>query len=112
MTVDSTVYRAAATMTHSSVGWATSAILIGAMKEVIQIAIALMITTKKPIVENSSRPVNATRTGRAKRLTRTRTAAHDRNPIDAGAPERDDRHRGRAERERLADRDDRRAAGR
>ena len=26
-------------------------------------AIALMITTKKPIVENSSRPVSATRTG-------------------------------------------------
>ena len=35
MTVDSAVYRAAATITHSSVGSATSAILIGAMNEVM-----------------------------------------------------------------------------
>ena len=41
-----------------------------------QIAMALMITMKTPIVANSRRPVNATRTGRAKRFTSTRIAAH------------------------------------
>src|SRR4029079_10008900 len=41
---------------------------------------ALMITTKKPIVENRSRPVSAMRTGRANRFTSTRTAAQDRKP--------------------------------
>ncbi len=68
-------------MIHSHVGSATCAILIGAMSEVSHSAIALMITTKKPIVVKRRRPVNATNTGRAKRLTRTRIAAHDRKPI-------------------------------
>ena len=35
MTVENAVYRAAATITHSSVGCATSAILIGAKNEVM-----------------------------------------------------------------------------
>ena len=56
-------------------------ILIGAMTDVSHIAIALMTTTNSPRVENSKRPVSATRTGRAKRLTSTRIAAHDRNPM-------------------------------
>ncbi len=81
----------AATMTQRMVGWATVAILIGAMIEVIQMAMALMITTNKPIVENRSRPVRATRTGRANRLTRTRTAAQVRKPMSAGPAEGGDR---------------------
>jgi hypothetical protein len=39
-----------------------------------------MITTNRPMVENSRRPVSATITGRAKRLTRTRIAAQDTKP--------------------------------
>ena len=88
-------------MIHRNVGWATSAILIGAKTEVIQIAMALMITTKKPIVENSRRPVSATRTGRAKRLTSTRTAAHDRNPMRPAPRRATIGAEVRAERERL-----------
>src|SRR6185436_2255728 len=71
-TVESAVYSAAATMIQSQVGEATIPILIGAMMLVIQIAIALMMTTKKPRLENRSRPVSATITGRANRLTSTR----------------------------------------
>ena len=76
-TVDRAVYRAAATMIQRKIGSATFAILIGAMTDVSHIATALMMTTKRPIVVNSNRPESATRTGRAKRLTRTRIAAHD-----------------------------------
>ena len=83
-----------------------AAILIGAMSEVSHRAIALMITTKKPIVEKRRRPVNATSTGRAKRLTRTRIAAHDRKPMMPAPGQSDDRDRGLPERERLSDRED------
>ena len=78
--VASSVYRAAATMIQSSVGSATMAILTGLISEVSQIAIAFTITMNTPIVDRSSRPVNATITGRANRLTRTRTAAQTRKP--------------------------------
>ena len=106
MRVDSPVYRAAATMTHRKTGSATVPILIGAISEVSQMAIALMITMKSPSVENSRRPVSATSTGRANRLTRTRTAAHDQEADGAGATQRHDRDVAvPAERERLADRD-------
>ena len=81
MRVDSPVYRAAATMIHRKAGSATTPILIGAISEVSQIAIALMITMNSPRVEYRSRPVSATRTGRAKRLTSTRIAAQLRKPM-------------------------------
>ncbi len=81
VTVERAVYNAAPTMIHRNTGSATMPILIGAMIEVIQIAMALMITTNRPSVVNSSRPNRATRTGRANRLTRTRTAAHVAKPM-------------------------------
>ena len=106
MRVDSPVYRAAATMIHRKAGSATMPILIGAISEVSQIAIALMITMNSPSVEYRSRPVSATRTGRAKRLTSTRIAAQLRKPMGPAPRRRDDGHFAvPAERERLGDRD-------
>ena len=78
--VDSRVYRMAATMIQSSVGSATMAIFTGLISEASQIAMAFTITMNRPIVDRSSRPVSATITGRANRLTRTRTAAQTRKP--------------------------------
>ena len=80
--VDRSVYSAAATMIQRRTGWARLAmpILTGEMTEVSHSANALMTTTNRPRVENSSRPVRATRTGRAKRLTSTRIPAQIRNP--------------------------------
>ena len=69
-------------------------------------AMALTITTNRPIVDSSSRPVNATITGRTNRLTRTRIAGPDEEAERTGAAQREDRRRARPERERLGDADE------
>ena len=95
-------------MIHRMTGWARSAmpILIGEMTEVSHSANALMTTTNRPRVENSSRPVRATRTGRAKRLTSTRIAAQIRKPTIPTPWSSTIGLRVRAERERLGDLDE------
>ena len=107
-TVDRRVYSAAATMIHRMTGWARFAmpILIGEMTEVSHSATALMTTTNRPRVENSRRPVSATRTGRANRLTSTRIPAQIRNPMIPTPWSSTIGLRVRAERERLGDLDE------
>ena len=101
-TVEARVYSPAATMIHRTVGSATVAILIGAMTEVIQMAIALMITTKKPIVENSSRPVSGDQHGPGEPVHQDEDRGPAQEPEDAGVrSDVGDRGRGRPERERL-----------
>ena len=93
-------------MIQSHTGSATMPILIGAITEVSQIAIALMITTNRPIVENSSRPVSATRTGPRESVDQDEDRRPRGEADEAGAAERDDLGAPGPEREWLRDGDD------
>ena len=69
----------------------------GASSEAIHRTIALMTTTNRPIVESSSRPVNATRTGPDEAVDQDEDQRPRRGtPTTPGAPQLEDRRRVRS----------------
>src|SRR5918993_3122208 len=78
--VISTVYSAATTRSHRKCGSASST-RVGATSVVTHSTSAFTITTNRPMVDSSSRPVNATITGRTNRFASTRIAPAISQPI-------------------------------
>ena len=66
------MYRAANTSSHSVDGWATVA-TPGAIRVATQMTSAFTMTSHRPIVDSTRRPVNATITGRTYRWEKKRT---------------------------------------
>jgi hypothetical protein len=77
--VERTVKSAAPTTTQRNTGWATLT-RSGETRLASQKAMTLIATANRPSVESSIRPVKATMTGLANRLTRASATANQTKP--------------------------------